>query len=448
MKSPSPAITAALSFAWPGLGHAYLGRRRTALVFALPVLLATVAIVIGAWSGLEKFAVFLVTPSGALTVLSLVVLTGIWRLIALSDSAALATRMSDGRRAGATAFAAALGVSIVVMHLGAAAVTFAVYDASTRIFVGVGPDDDPSPNLSSPSGPTPTPSDDFVATPVATPETAESRINVLLTGVDSADGRNHSLTDTLLVVSLDPRDGSAVMISLPRDIARFELSTGKVYMGKINSLMSWARARPKEFPEGPLPTLIREVGHIVGVPIHYYAAIDIDGFRRMIDEVGGVTVVNERAINDPTYSWLDGRRGFSLKAGTVTLDGDQALAFVRSRKGAGDNDFTRAARQQQLLVALRAKLTTPEMLARLPGLLDAAADTVRTNLPQDRLMEFVDLARGIEGESIKRYVLGPPYSVHPPTASTGGIYILKLDEARIAALSVELFGDESRYATP
>lgn len=447
MKRPSPTIAAALSFLWPGAGHAYLGRRRTALVFAGPAVLVTLVLALASVGGLTRLAAYVVTPGGALTLLVLILLVGIWRVIALGDASMVAMRRSGSRSRVTLAIVGALAVATVGMHLFAAYGAYALYDASSRIFVAGGPDDAPSSGpvgsgLASPID------DDFFATPVATPESPDARINVLLTGVDSADGRDQALTDTLIVVSVNPADGSVAMISLPRDIARFRLSTGQVFNGKINSLSSYARNHPLEFPDGPLPTLIREVGWIVGVPIHYYAAIDIGGFRRMIDGVGGVTVQNERAISDPQYSWLDGTYGFYLPAGSVTLDGRTALAFVRSRRGSGDNDFTRAARQQVLLLALQEKLTSAAMLPQLPGLLDVAGDTMRTNLPQDRFVDFVELARQIQGSAAKRYVLGPPYSIHPPTDSTGGVYILMLDEARVAALSIDLFGDDSRYAAP
>ena len=152
----------------------------------------------------------------------------------------------------------------------------------------------------------PNATDDFQATPNATPETAQSRINILLTGVDSAETRTTALTDTLLVISINPVDKSVVMLSLPRDISNFPLYDGRTYKGKINSLMTWARNHKKEFPDGPFPTLIKEIGFLVGVPIHYYAAIDLQGFRKMIDAVGGVTVNNPKVINDPRYE-LAGR---------------------------------------------------------------------------------------------------------------------------------------------
>lgn len=444
MKHTSAALVAVLSFLFPGLGHAYLGRRRAALLFALPAILVLVAVGLDALGGPDAVVANLVTPSGSMTVLVLVLLTGAWRLIAMVDAEMVARRRS-GLGRPATALTGALLAVVLVSHGAMAYVAYDVYEAGTRIFVAGGPDDGRS--STAPGGASSgDPGDDYNATPLTTPQTAESRINILLTGVDSASTRNHALTDTLLVVSVNPVDDSVVMLSLPRDVSNFPLYNGRTYAGKINSLMTWARSHPTDFPEGPFPTLIKELGYLIGVPIHYYAAVDLDGFRRVIDEVGGVTVTNDRAINDPRYDWMDGTSGFYLKAGQVALDGRTALAFVRSRQGLGDSDFTRAARQQQLLVALRAKLVSPDMITRLPSLIQVAGDTVRTNLPTDRLGEFIALARAVDASAIQRYVLGPPYAIHPPTSSTGGIYTLQLQMDRIAKLSVELFGSDSRYA--
>jgi len=188
------------------------------------------------------------------------------------------------------------------------------------------------------------------------------------------------------------------------------------------------------------------VGYLLGIPIHYYAAVDLQGFRRMVDAVGGITVDNPRAINDPKYEWLDGTWGFTLPAGKVKLDGRKALAYARSRQGVGDSDFTRAARQQQLLVALRKKLASPEMVTEIPKLLEIAGDTIRTSIPSDRFEELIGLARTIDSDKIKRQVVTYPITYHPPTSSTGGVWKLRLHMDRLAKLSKELFGNDSRYA--
>jgi len=154
-----------------------------------------------------------------------------------------------------------------------------------------------------------------------------------------------------------------------------------------------------------------------------------------------------RAIDDPRYDWLDGSSpGFQLAAGVQVLDSRTALAFVRSRQGLGDSDFTRAARQQQLLVALRHKLTDPAMIPQVPSLLSIAGETIRTNFPPARLGEMLALAERTQDANIVRVVLQPPtYSVHPPTDTTGGSYILRLDLAAVAKLSIQLYGSDSTY---
>lgn len=441
----SPSIAVLLSFLWPGLGQLYQGRRRTAALYGLPLFGALVVLVAQVLGGLEGFVANLLDPTVALTLVILVALLGIWRLLAMGD-ALVAPRGStrSARRLSVPLFVA-LSAVVILSHAWVGAVTWAFYDAGTRIFVGAaGPD-------ASPPASSPDPSDnsiDFQATPFPTPPTASKRITILVTGIDSGNGRNHALTDTIMLVSVDPDTGKVAMLSFPRDISNFELYGGGTYSGKINSLMTYARLHPDQFPDGGLPTLAKQVGYLAGVPVQYFAAINLDGFRKMIDVVGGVDVVNPRAINDPSYDWFDGTRGFSLAAGPVHLDGRIGLAYVRSRYGAGDNDFTRAARQQQVLGALRSRILQPDVLARLPDLLDAMGSSVRTNYPVDRVRELIAIAGRVSDDTTVKKVLGPPYATHPPSNTTGGTYTLVLDMERMAKLSIELFGADSRYADP
>ena len=409
----------------------------------MPVALAFGAIAVQASRGIPQFALELFTPSLALTALVLIALLGVWRMISIVD-AATATGDRGSIRGPRVGIPVALLIALTIaVHalLGYNAWTF--YQAGTQMFVGL-PDPDIGEVAAAETSADPGPV--LAAEPFATPPTVDSRINVLLTGIDSGPHRRQRLNDTLIVVSIDPVSGKVAMISFPRDLSQLPMWDGGTYTDKINSLMTYAEDHPAEFPDGGLRTLMKEIGFILGVPIHYYAALDLGGFVTMVDLVGGVDIDNPRAINDPGYGgWTNGHPiGFHLTPGPHHLDGQSALAYVRSRKGAGDNDFTRSRRQQQLLVALGKKLADPAMLPQLSDLVRAAGDTIRTNFPPDRLAEVLDLGMTVDDDAIQRYVLGPPYATYPATAT--GVYQIIPDLARIARLSVELFGSESAYS--
>jgi len=438
----SPTIAALLSFLWPGLGQWYAGFGRRAVLFAAPVAFAAFAVATQASGGAASLALSLLAPSTALTVIGLIALLFAWRLVSMVDALTSAGARGAWRHPRPVAVFLALALVVAGTHAWAGSLALSFYQAGSQIFV-----DDPGPDAVLDPSSAPAASGAATQGPDATPMPPDARINVLLVGVDSSEARTHALTDTLIVVSVDPVTGAVAMVSFPRDIARFELPDGRIYRGKINSLMSWAKAHPDEFPDGPLQTVSRALGHLLGVPIDLYASIDLAGFAQMIDRVGGVTIDNQRAIDDPGYGgWSDGRIGFRLPAGMHTLDGETALAFVRTRKGAGDNDFNRARRQQQLLVALQRELVDPAMLPNLQGLLEDLQGTVVSNFPPDRLGEMLRIAQAVDDDGIKRVVLGPPYAVRPTDGLDGGLYTLRLDMDRVAALSVELFGDDSRYA--
>jgi LCP family protein required for cell wall assembly len=413
----------------------------------LPVIGIALVLLLQAVGSTGQLVSLIVTPSSALTVVILIGLLAAWRLLAIADAMSSGDVKAPLRHRPTLLAFSALALGVIVMHGALGYVAWAAYDATSRMFVGEGsPDGSPGPSLV--AGASTDPDAEYQASPINTPETPDARINILLTGIDAAPNRTNELTDTLLVVSVDPTTGHIALISFPRDITHFPLYDGGTYKGKINSFMSNARRHPDDFPDGPLTSLVREIGYLLGAPIHYYAAIDLAGFRRMIDLVGGVTVDNPRAINDPRYDWLDGRFGFTLSAGKHHLDGRTALAYVRSRQGVGDTDFSRARRQQQVLLALREQLTKPENLPQIPGLLDAAGDTIRTNFPSERVGEMIDLAQRVDTSAVKQVVLGPrKYADVPPASETGGTYELRLKMDILAALSIEIFGDASRYAT-
>jgi polyisoprenyl-teichoic acid--peptidoglycan teichoic acid transferase len=419
---PRASLAALLSFLFPGLGQAYNGHAALSAILATPallVILGAAATLIVAQGGLAA-RLFDVRFLVALIVLDLALLG--WRLVAILQAHTARQRL-DSRHwtTYATAF---LLVVTTVMH-GLPAV-YAAKGIETINSVSLGGERD------SHSGIGEVPEVRDLPEPSTQPDpTAGERVNILLVGVDSAPGRTHQLTDTMLVVSLD-RDGRSAMISIPRDTFGAPLPDGRSYYQKLNSLMTVASARPNEFPLGGVGTLKATIAQLLGIEIHYFAAIDLMGFKRGIDSIGGVEVEVQRSINDPSYVGEDGQRGFHLQPGWQWMDGSTALAYVRSRLGAGDSDFTRAERQQQLLAAVRAKLTAHNLVVVLPGLLDTVRLSLATDIPSQRMGDLAAAIQEVDMSRLERIVLTPPeyYTVEANHPTAGYILHPHLDAIR------------------
>ncbi|MGD0248183.1 MAG: LCP family protein [Candidatus Limnocylindrales bacterium] len=307
----------------------------------------------------------------------------------------------------------------------------------------------PSPTPEITPSPTPeiTPSPTPEITPSPTPEITPSpsptggpgsptRLTVVLVGVDFMAGRSHALTDSLMLVSVDLQTRAVAMVSVPRDTSAFPFYWGGQAPDnfKINALANAIAAGRFGSPDPPLVTLANEIGFLVGVKIDYYAEIDMDGFKQMIDLIGGVDINNPSVLNDPftcTY----------VPAGLVHLDGSMALRYVRSREST--NDYSRASRQQIVLMALEKKMATPAMLPKLGSLLALAGKSIATNFPLKTAKDYVYTAEHIS--SIAHCVLGPPYNFHPDSKLTNGTWTSRLKLDQVANLSVQFFGTESRY---
>ena len=236
------------------------------------------------------------------------------------------------------------------------------------------------------------------------------------------------------------------MISVPRDLYGVPLPDGRTYDAKLNSLMTIAGNDPVNYPEGGPAAIKGAIGELLGTDIHYFIALDLDGIRRVINAIGGIDVMVERAINDPEYEdAFTLQRGFFMDAGLQHMDGDTALAFVRSRMGEGDDDFTRAARQQQVLTAIAAKLTASNLMVTLPGLLDAVRDNVATDIPSARISGLAQVAQEANLGNLERVVLTPPEYVTIDAFSAAG-YILHPNLEAIRELGRRIFGPTATAA--
>ncbi len=398
----------------PGTGQLLNGRPRAAAVFGLPTILALVI----TWLVIQSdrptmLLARVIAPSvlGLLLILNVVVLA--WRALAVVHAFA-DRRYGRPGRLGVVGLVLLLLVT-AVPHVAAWSYGTTAQTTFARIFSG--------PASSVPGAPSPS---------------GHERINILLIGIDAGPGRTEALSDSLIVISLDPVGRTVSMVSIPRDLASVPLGNGNVFGPKINSLMSWGDHHPAEFPSGGVPALEGAIGALLGIPIHYYATVDLRGFVKMVDAVGGVDINVTKSLSDPNYGGFGVGPGWSIEPGLHHLDGANALAYARIRKSTGESDFTRAARQQEVLVALRNRAVGAGILLSLPQLLSAVGGAIRTDLPADRLPELAALAEQIDGSSTTKVVLGGPMIKSGGSSAYGSIFLPV--PARIAAMARVVFG--------
>jgi polyisoprenyl-teichoic acid--peptidoglycan teichoic acid transferase len=426
---PRSAAAALLSFIFPGVGQAYNGQWALASLLAIPVLLIGIfaALVValggsGVASRLLDARVLI-----ALVVLDVTMLG--WRLIAILQAHGERSRLTV--RGWPTWLTAGLVVLTIAMHALPAYYASKAIDTLGSVSLEGGGD----------LGGRQAGSRIDVAAPSFQPNLGlGERITVLLVGIDFAPGRDQHLTDTMVVATLDPKTGEGAMISVPRDLYGVPLGDGRVYNAKLNSLLATASADPALYPEGGPATLKGAIGELLGTTIHYFAAIDIEGLRQVIDTIGGVDVTVERPINDPAYpDTLTGERGFYLEAGWQHLDGHAALGYARSRMSAGESDFTRAERQQVLLTAIARKLMAGNLLMTLPGLLDAVRDNVATDIPSSRIPDLAAEVQNADLGRLEQFVLGPPEYVMAEANTAAGYILVPIFDA-ISQLGDRIFG--------
>jgi polyisoprenyl-teichoic acid--peptidoglycan teichoic acid transferase len=428
LRPHRPWLAAVLSFAFPGLGQAYSGRWRDALVFGVPVLLLLVAGV-ALVSGMTVDRNHLLSAGFLAAVMTLNVILLAWRLAAIAHAGLTPTRLVRGpRRRVAGATVVGLVVLSVAMHAWVGVVVAQLETTLGQVFAG-DPDPDPDP-AKPPAGP-----DDPAASPSPDPTswTGADQLNVLLIGTDAAPGREAALTDVILVLSIDPADGRAVMISVPRDTGWLPLPDERLfpdgrYPGKVNEIAAQAESNAEMWCPDlvsaracGLRTLQQAVGLYIGQEIHHYALVDMVGFAGMIDAIGGLELCLPGRLIDPAFDGsLDNTNrtdALVLPAGCHHYSGIDALAYARSRMGwielpdgtiEHQSDFHRNERQQQVLLALRRELAAADTLFELPGLIRAIGRTVTTDLPRDRAGDLAGLLPLITGPDIDRVVLGYP----------------------------------------
>ncbi len=472
-RAKSPFAAAFLSLLFPGLGQLYAGAPMRALAFAAaPILL--IALFAGVFLRMDRlelvglvFNPFLLSSVFVVNIIALV-----YRAVAVIDAYRVAEWMNtvqasgDGRLGRANLPRRPLsiaGLAAVLLVMAGAHVVVARYDMlaldalnSGCIFVGqdvateCAADASESPDPSASDEPTDAPSASAADSPEpsigsAVPEVSippwdgEERLNILLIGVDKQGGGHR--TDTLITVSIDPVTKKVAMFSLPRDTVDVPVPAGparslwgSTFRQKINGfyVQNYRRADiwPGKQSVRGYNALKSMMGELYEMDIKYFVEVDFDGFKDVVDAVGGVTVNVQTPVVDNTYPVGAGRNmRLYIPSGLQHMDGTQALRYARSRHTS--SDFDRGARQQRILLSMREQADPAVLLPRMPDLVEALKGSVKTDIPLDQLPKLLGLATEIDTANIRSYVFAPPsYSRDTCQDSRGCVVIPKISAIR------------------
>jgi LCP family protein required for cell wall assembly len=274
--------------------------------------------------------------------------------------------------------------------------------------------------------------------PTPPPWDGANRVSLLVMGLDYRDwqaGEGPPRTDTMILLTIDPVNRTAGMLSIPRDLW---VSIPGYDYGRINTAYQLGEAY--KLPGGGPQLASETVEELLGVKIDYYAQVDFGAFARFIDEIGGVEVdVNEELKLDP----LGDGNTKKLKPGHYNLPGNLALAYVRLRKTEG-GDFDRSQRQQQVIMGIRRRILEydmlPMLISKAPVLYNEISSGVHTNLGLDQAIRLAWLAIQIPEENIKQGAIGAG-QVAFAMSPDGTQQVLKPLTEKIRALRDEIFSD-------
>jgi LCP family protein required for cell wall assembly len=253
--------------------------------------------------------------------------------------------------------------------------------------------------------PSPSASPSAVIKPSAKPTPrAPGAFTVLLLGSDNDSKFNadHVLTQSMIIVRFTPTTKKVVMLSIPRDLW-VPLSTGGT--ARIDGAYAYG---------GP-GAAIATVENNFGIHIDDYIWIGLAGLINVIDKIGGIDVVTSAPVMDDFYPADVGKGDpygnlrVAVLAGPQHLDGTHALQYVRSRHNDLQSDFGRSQRQQQVLLALRAKAGQVSA-SDVPGLAAALKGQIKTNMGLQRIATLLPITSSLDLKNIQQIVLLPPYT--------------------------------------
>lgn len=445
-QAPRPLVAALLSAIIPGAGHIYAGDRERGIRFVtITVLIVAplflVFVLIFFWKGLGLAITvsrpFFDHPTLLAVLLIANALLLVFRAFAVVDSYYVATRAGGVGMESRMTAAVATGMLFLLFltlipHGWVGRRNLALYDLFTHDFatdtgqetIAAGATDPTAPGDGTDTIPVPS------SVPVGTTVTTEAgpdpfagldRINVLLMGGDSGIDREGIRTDTMIVVSVDPVTGYTAMFSVPRNnmnvpfpdtLPAYNAYDCNCNPQLLNLLYGWAFDHPELFPGSSNPggvAMKETIGNMLGIDIHYFALVDMNGFVEVIDALGGVTITVTERVYDDKYPHEDGTvEIIDIPVGVSHMDGHLALAYARIRRHT--DDYNRMGRQRCVLEAVAEQADPVDLIAELPNLVPAIKESVVTDIPVGNFPDFIELLGKADLETIVsiRFIFDAP----------------------------------------
>lgn len=273
------------------------------------------------------------------------------------------------------------------------------------------------------------------------------RTTILLMGIDKRQGMDQERafrTDTMMLITIDPVGKRLGMLSIPRDL--WVNIPGYESRDRINT----ANFKGDAFrlPGGGPALAMETIAVNLGIQVDNYIRINFTAFEALIDEIDGVEIDVPQTIDDPRYpDCCTGYDPLYIPQGVRHMDGSLTLKYARTRATYG-GDFDRAARQQQVLLAVRDKILNMKMLtklvARAPKLYSTLSGSYDTDLTLEKIVDVMGLVREIDGDNIQSVVINGDYLMNEFTTSEGAQVVL-LDSQAFRKLREQMFYKPAPY---
>ena len=392
----------------PGLAHWIAGRRRAAVViFSLALALAVGAIVLALTTSRTELLRMAVRP-GWLTVVIVValVIALAWVVLVTGSYRVL----GPVRTTGVAHAGVILGLTVLSLLVAAPPVAVARYaylqrDLVTNLF----PDEDPNAGLAAGRN----------GGGTGEPFSGRDRVTILLLASDAGPDRTGTRTDSMVAASIDTHTGDVTLFSLPRNLQNVPMPPGALreqwpngFPDLLNGVYQFVADQPHLLAgarDRGAAGIKSVVSYILGIPIDYYAMVNLEGFNEFIDAIGGVTInVTQRL---PIGGLLaDGTRvppvGY-LEPGVQHLSGTQAQWYARSRRDG--TDYDRMLRQRCLIGAMVQQATPVNVLKHFQELSSATKKLAETDIPRSVLPDLISLGDKMHGGStIRSLAFVPP----------------------------------------